>query len=82
MTAREQSLPILPAPFARQKLTADMITTRTPEAHQEALERFNKLRSDGTLSPGAPRGRLFFPVTMAGRSGAEPHLIRLPGCSM
>ena len=40
MTAKEQALPELPAPFARQKLTADMITTRTPEAHQEALDRF------------------------------------------
>jgi len=61
VTAKEQSLPVLPAPFARQKLTADMITTRTPEAHQEALERFNKLRSDGQFIPGSTQGTIIFP---------------------
>jgi quinoprotein glucose dehydrogenase len=61
VTAKEQSLPVLPAPFARQKLTADMITTRTPEAHQEALERFTKLRSDGQFIPGSTQGTIIFP---------------------
>jgi quinoprotein glucose dehydrogenase len=61
VTAKEQLLPLLPAPFARQKLTADMITTRTPEAHQEALERFNKLRSDGQFIPGSTQGTIIFP---------------------
>jgi quinoprotein glucose dehydrogenase len=61
VTAKEQSLPVLPAPFARQKLTADMITTRTPEAHQEALERFLKLRSDGQFIPGSTQGTIIFP---------------------
>jgi quinoprotein glucose dehydrogenase len=61
VTAKEQRLPLLPAPFARQKLTADMITTRTPEAHQEALERFNKLRSDGQFIPGSTQGTIIFP---------------------
>jgi quinoprotein glucose dehydrogenase len=61
VTAKEQSLPVLPAPFARQKLTADMITTRTPEAHQEALERFNKLRSNGQFIPGSTQGTIIFP---------------------
>ncbi len=61
VTAKEQSLPLLPAPFARQKLTADMITTRTPEAHQEALERFTKLRSDGQFIPASTQGTIIFP---------------------
>ncbi len=61
VTAKEQTLPMLPAPFARQKLTADMITTRTPEAHQEALDRFNKLRSDGQFIPGSTQGTIIFP---------------------
>ena len=61
ITAKEQSLPLLPAPFARQKLTADMITTRTPEAHQEALDRFNKVRSDGQFIPGSTQGTIIFP---------------------
>jgi quinoprotein glucose dehydrogenase len=61
VTAKEQSLPLLPAPFARQKLTADMITTRTPDAHQEALDRFNKLRSDGQFIPASTQGTIIFP---------------------
>jgi quinoprotein glucose dehydrogenase len=61
MTGKEQALPEVPAPFARQKLTADMITTRTPEAHQEALDRFLKLRSDGQFIPGSTQGTIIFP---------------------
>jgi quinoprotein glucose dehydrogenase len=61
ITAKEQALPEQPAPFARQKLTADMITTRTPEAHQEALDRFLKLRSDGQFIPGSTQGTIIFP---------------------
>jgi quinoprotein glucose dehydrogenase len=61
VTAKEQSLPELPAPFARQKLTKDMITTRTPEAHQEALDRFMKVRSDGQFVPGSTQGTIIFP---------------------
>jgi quinoprotein glucose dehydrogenase len=61
ITASEQALPVLPAPFARQKLTADMLTTRTPEAHQDALARFNKLRSDGQFIPGSTQGTIIFP---------------------
>jgi quinoprotein glucose dehydrogenase len=61
VTAKQQTLPTLPAPYARQKLTADMITTRTPEAHKEALDRFLKLRSDGQFIPGSTQGTIIFP---------------------
>jgi quinoprotein glucose dehydrogenase len=61
ITAAEQTLPLLPAPFARQKLTADMLTNRTPEAHAEALAAFNKLRSDGQFIPGSTQGTIIFP---------------------
>jgi quinoprotein glucose dehydrogenase len=61
IAASEQTLPTLPAPYARQKLTADMLTTRTPAAHQEALERFSKLRSDGQFIPGSTQGTIIFP---------------------
>jgi quinoprotein glucose dehydrogenase len=72
VTAKEQTLPVLPAPFARQKLTADMITTRTPEAHQEALERFNKLRSDGQFIPGSTQGTIIFPGYDGGAEWGGP----------
>src|SRR6266436_3178737 len=47
----EQPLPTLPAPFARQLLTEDLLTMRTPEAHQWALENFKKFRSEGQFVP-------------------------------
>ncbi|MGC2400268.1 MAG: PQQ-binding-like beta-propeller repeat protein, partial [Acidobacteriaceae bacterium] len=72
VTAKEQALPVLPAPFARQKLTADMITTRTPEAHQEALERFLKLRSDGQFIPGSTQGTIIFPGYDGGAEWGGP----------
>ena len=43
--------PVLPAPYARQRLTADELTTRTPEANQWARAEFARLRSDGPFKP-------------------------------
>ena len=43
--------PKLPAPYARQRLTADDLTTRTPEANRWAREQFAQLRSDGPFKP-------------------------------
>ncbi len=51
VTAAEQPLPTRPGPFARQRLTEDMLTNRTPEVHQWALEKFRKFRSDGQFIP-------------------------------
>ncbi len=51
MAAKTQPLPTKPAPFARQRLTEDMLTNRTPEAHQWAVEQFRKFRSDGQFVP-------------------------------
>jgi len=49
--ASEQPLPLRPAPFARQFLSEDMLTSRTPEAHAWALEKFRKFRSEGQFVP-------------------------------
>ena len=46
-----QPVPTLPAPFARQRLTADMLTRRTPEAHRSAIAAFAGMRSDGPYVP-------------------------------
>lgn len=40
-----------PAPFARQRLTADMLTQRTPEAHAAAVKAFAQMRSEGPFTP-------------------------------
>jgi quinoprotein glucose dehydrogenase len=46
-----QPLPTRPAPYARQMLTEDMLSNRTPEVHQWALEQFRKFRSEGQFVP-------------------------------
>jgi quinoprotein glucose dehydrogenase len=51
VTADTQPLPTKPAPFARQLLTADMLTNRTPEVHQWAVEQFAKFQSAGQFVP-------------------------------
>ena len=50
-TSPTQPKPQMPEPFARQILTENMLTNRTPEAHQFALERFRTYRSDGQFVP-------------------------------
>jgi quinoprotein glucose dehydrogenase len=51
VAAAEQPLPTKPAPYARQLLTQDMLTNRTPEAHTWAVEQFKKFRSEGQFIP-------------------------------
>jgi glucose dehydrogenase len=46
-----QPVPLVPEPYARQLLTADMLTTRTPEAHAWAEKEFKTFRSQGQFVP-------------------------------
>ncbi|HWI85890.1 MAG TPA: PQQ-binding-like beta-propeller repeat protein [Sphingomonas sp.] len=46
-----QPVPSLPAPYSRQSLTEDLVTNRTPEAHQWALERVRNMASGGVFTP-------------------------------
>ena len=55
-----QPRPVLPEPFARQGLTEDMLTTRTPDAHAAVLERFRAMRS-GMFEPPSLEGTIVFP---------------------
>ena len=61
VTADSQPLPLVPEPFARQAVTEDMLTERTPEAHRAALERFRTLRSGGQFVPASLQGTIVFP---------------------
>jgi quinoprotein glucose dehydrogenase len=49
--AEEQGLPTRPKPYARQVMTEDMLTTRTPEAHQYAVDRFRQTIHEGEFVP-------------------------------
>ncbi len=51
VTAPTQPMPDAPVPFGRQRLTEDLLTTRTPAAHAWAVREFRTLRSDGQFLP-------------------------------
>ncbi|MBL8240095.1 MAG: PQQ-binding-like beta-propeller repeat protein [Bryobacterales bacterium] len=59
--ASAQVLPLRPEPFARQRLTEDMLTTRTPEANRIARERLKTVRSNGQWEPPSLEGTIVFP---------------------
>jgi glucose dehydrogenase len=62
IAAQRQCLPSKPAPYARQLLTEDLLTQRTPEVHQWALDRFRAFRSEGQFVPfGTTRETVVFP---------------------
>jgi quinoprotein glucose dehydrogenase len=52
VAARTQPVPILPKPFARQELSEETLTNRSPEAHQAALEQYRTfISSSGPFVP-------------------------------
>jgi quinoprotein glucose dehydrogenase len=51
MAARTQPLPTKPAPFARQILTEELLTNRTPDAHRWALDRFRTFHGGTQFVP-------------------------------
>ncbi|MEP7274092.1 MAG: PQQ-binding-like beta-propeller repeat protein [Acidobacteriota bacterium] len=51
VVAETQPLPVKPAPFSRQTLTEDLLSKRTPEVHNWALEQFRKLNGGGQFIP-------------------------------
>jgi len=61
VTATTQPFPVKPPPFSRQILTEDMLTHRTPEAHQAVLNVFRKVRSAGQFVPPSLEGTVVFP---------------------
>lgn len=73
VAAAEQPLPTKPAPFARQRLTEDMLTNRTPEAHQWVLEQFRTYRSDGQFVPlSTKQNTIIFPGFDGGAEWGGP----------
>jgi quinoprotein glucose dehydrogenase len=46
-----QPVPTRPKPFARQRLTEDLLSQRTPEVHTWALDQFKTFRSEGQFVP-------------------------------
>jgi quinoprotein glucose dehydrogenase len=62
VAAEMQPLPMKPAPFARQSLTEDQLTNRTPAMHEWALAKFREFRSEGQFVPfGVGKETVIFP---------------------
>ena len=73
VTAEEQPLPLKPEPYARQFLTEDLLTNRTPEAHQWAQEQFRTFRSEGQFVPFTTRqNTVIFPGFDGGAEWGGP----------
>jgi quinoprotein glucose dehydrogenase len=51
VAAKDQPLPTKPPPFARQILTEDLLTNRTPEAHRWAVEKFRTFHGGTPFVP-------------------------------
>jgi quinoprotein glucose dehydrogenase len=64
--SRTQPYPVKPPPFTRQAFTEDMITNRTPEAHEAVLQTFRSVDSNGVYTPPSLRGTMLFPGTDGG----------------
>jgi quinoprotein glucose dehydrogenase len=73
VAAAAQPLPTKPAPFARQILTEDMLTNRTPEAHKWAVEELHKHRNEGPFVPfGVGKPTILFPGMDGGTEWGGP----------
>jgi len=71
-TATTQHFPVLPPPFARQRLTEDQLTTRTPKAHAAALKIFNEYRTKDPFDPPNLKGTIIFPGVDGGGEWGGP----------
>ena len=68
-----QPFPVLPAPFARQRITADLVTTRTAEARTLALTDLGTFRNEGQFTPlELDRQTLVFPGFDGGAEWGGP----------
>jgi quinoprotein glucose dehydrogenase len=71
----EQSLPTKPAPYARQLLTENMLSDRTPEIHKWSLDQFHEARSEGQFVPfSVGKETVIFPGFDGGAEWGGPAL--------
>ncbi len=68
-----QPVPDAPEPFARQRLTEEMLTNRTPGAHDWAVKQFRGFRSEGQFVPlSTDRPTVVFPGFDGGAEWGGP----------
>lgn len=59
--ARTQPIPLKPEPFARQEMTPDLVTKRTPAAHADVMKRYETYRRGGQFTPPSREGTIMIP---------------------
>lgn len=73
ITSPTQPVPLAPEPFARQLLTEDLLTQRTPEAHAWAEKEFSTYLSAGQFVPTAlDKETVVFPCFLGGAEWGGP----------
>ncbi len=70
--AASQPFPVLPPPFARQRLTAADLTTRTPEANAAALKTFEAYSTADPFSAPDTSGTIIYPGVDGGAEWGGP----------
>jgi quinoprotein glucose dehydrogenase len=70
--AETQPYPVAPPPFTRQTLTEDMLTTRTPAAHDSVLKVFRAYKTSGMYDPPNLQGTIIFPGVDGGGEWGGP----------
>jgi quinoprotein glucose dehydrogenase len=61
-----QPFPLKPAPYARQNMTEEDLTSYSPAAYDSLLKKFRSLRYEGLFTPPDLRGTLMIPGTRGG----------------
>ena len=80
VTAAEQGLPTKPAPYARQEMSFDALTNRSPEMHLWAVEQFRNIRNEGQFVPfSVGKATLVFPGFDGGAEWGGPAVDRETG---
>lgn len=72
IAADSQRFPVLPTPFARQRLTEADLTDRTPEAHATALKIFRENPTPDPFTPPNTKGIIIFPGVDGGGEYGGP----------
>ncbi|MGQ0646073.1 MAG: outer membrane protein assembly factor BamB family protein [Gemmatimonadaceae bacterium] len=72
VTADSQRFPTVPKPFARQQLTEDLLTDRTPEARAAALKIFRANPTPHPWTPPNTAGIIIFPGVDGGGEYGGP----------
>jgi quinoprotein glucose dehydrogenase len=61
LLAESEPIPLKPAPLLRQLFTDEIVTRRTPAAHQAVLDRLHQLRHRDEFEPPSMQGTVLFP---------------------